>query len=182
MRARSQAPLRGDWSPRSGYELARHLLDISDLTAVFAANDQMALGVLRALHELGRRIPEDISVVGFDDMPEAAHAEDRFIDFRSTYQYDPKTNVITMTREGSTRFSSEVCSPDEFAQMRAGIETIGRDVRAQVIVKSTLPGVARAGAGKSESATAAEAARSASSANNANNAPPRAQKVIAETP
>ena len=39
---------------------------------MFAGNDQMALGVLRALHELGRRVPDDVSVVGFDDIPEAA--------------------------------------------------------------------------------------------------------------
>jgi len=43
------------------------------VTAVFVANDQMALGVLRALHEHGRRVPADISVIGFDDIPEAAH-------------------------------------------------------------------------------------------------------------
>ena len=43
-----------------------------DVTAVFVANDQMALGVLRRLHEAGRRVPSDISVVGFDDIPEAA--------------------------------------------------------------------------------------------------------------
>ena len=40
---------------------------------MFVANDQMALGVLRALHEAGRRIPEDVSVVGFDDIPEAPY-------------------------------------------------------------------------------------------------------------
>jgi len=43
------------------------------VTAVFAANDQMSLGLLRALHEAGRRVPEDVSVVGFDDIPEAAY-------------------------------------------------------------------------------------------------------------
>jgi DNA-binding LacI/PurR family transcriptional regulator len=63
-------PLTGDWSARSGYAAGRGL---ANATAVFAANDQMALGVLRALYELGRRVPDDISVVGFDDIPEAAY-------------------------------------------------------------------------------------------------------------
>ena len=43
------------------------------MTAVFCANDPMALGLLRALSEQGRRVPEDVSVVGFDDIPEAAY-------------------------------------------------------------------------------------------------------------
>ena len=41
------------------------------MTAIFAANDQMALGILRALHETGREVPRDLSIVGFDDIPEA---------------------------------------------------------------------------------------------------------------
>ena len=65
-------PLRGDWSPRSGYRAARRLLGrLEKVTAVFAANDQMALGALRAFAEAGVRVPEDVSVVGFDDIPEA---------------------------------------------------------------------------------------------------------------
>ena len=43
------------------------------MTAIFAANDQMALGVLRAMHEAGRSIPDEVSVVGFDDIPEAPY-------------------------------------------------------------------------------------------------------------
>jgi DNA-binding LacI/PurR family transcriptional regulator len=66
-------PLLGDWSARSGYELGRDLARRTDVTAVFCANDQMALGLLRALHEAGRRVPDDISVVGFDDIPESAY-------------------------------------------------------------------------------------------------------------
>jgi DNA-binding LacI/PurR family transcriptional regulator len=63
---------RGDWSAESGYRAGLRLADRKDCTAVFAANDQMALGLLRALHERGRRVPDDVSVVGFDDIPEAA--------------------------------------------------------------------------------------------------------------
>jgi DNA-binding LacI/PurR family transcriptional regulator len=65
--------LIGDWSPRSGYLLGQELADEPEVTAVFVANDQMALGVLRALHERGREIPREVSVVGFDDIPEAQY-------------------------------------------------------------------------------------------------------------
>jgi DNA-binding LacI/PurR family transcriptional regulator len=65
--------LRGDWTAQSGYEAGQILSRMPDVTAVFVTNDQMALGVLRALHEHGRRVPDDLSVIGFDDIPEAAH-------------------------------------------------------------------------------------------------------------
>jgi DNA-binding LacI/PurR family transcriptional regulator len=67
------APLIGDWSPRSGYELGRRLAADPQVRAVFVANDQMALGFLRALHERGRDIPREVSVIGFDDIPEAQY-------------------------------------------------------------------------------------------------------------
>ena len=66
-------PLSGDWTAASGFELGRRLLARREVTAVFVANDQMALGLLRALHEGGVRVPQDVSVVGFDDVPEAAY-------------------------------------------------------------------------------------------------------------
>ncbi|HET8980383.1 MAG TPA: LacI family DNA-binding transcriptional regulator [Solirubrobacteraceae bacterium] len=66
-------PLIGDWSPQTGYHLGRRMARDRSVTAVFVANDQMALGLLRAMHEAGRRIPEDVSVVGFDDIPEAPY-------------------------------------------------------------------------------------------------------------
>lgn len=62
----------GDWSARSGYEMGHRLAAMPDVTAILAANDQMALGLLRALAERGRDVPGDVSVVGFDDIPEAA--------------------------------------------------------------------------------------------------------------
>jgi DNA-binding LacI/PurR family transcriptional regulator len=62
----------GDWSARSGYEIGHRLAALSEVTAVLCCNDQMALGLLRALTERGRNVPGDVSVVGFDDIPEAA--------------------------------------------------------------------------------------------------------------
>jgi DNA-binding LacI/PurR family transcriptional regulator len=64
--------LRGDWSPLSGYRAGQELAGWvgRGLTAVFVANDQMALGALRALREAGVRTPQDVAVVGFDDIPE----------------------------------------------------------------------------------------------------------------
>lgn len=67
------APLYGDWSARSGYQLGRELAGDGSVTAVFAANDQMALGLLRSLAEAGRAVPARVSVVGFDDIPEAPY-------------------------------------------------------------------------------------------------------------
>ncbi|MFD5748866.1 LacI family DNA-binding transcriptional regulator [Streptomyces sp. NPDC127033] len=64
-------PLRGDWSAESGYRAGLRLAAEPECTAVFAANDQMALGLLRALHESGRAVPGEVSVVGFDDIPDA---------------------------------------------------------------------------------------------------------------
>lgn len=64
--------IRGDWSADSGYAAGLRLVDEPGCTAVFASNDQMALGLLRAFHEKGKAVPEDISLVGFDDVPEAS--------------------------------------------------------------------------------------------------------------
>jgi DNA-binding LacI/PurR family transcriptional regulator len=63
--------LTADWSAASGYRVGQMLARMTDATAVFTANDHLALGVLRALNERGRRVPGEISLVGFDDVPEA---------------------------------------------------------------------------------------------------------------
>jgi DNA-binding LacI/PurR family transcriptional regulator len=65
-------PPSGDWSARSGFELAA-AIGIESGMSIFVANDHMAIGLLSALRERGLRVPEDVSVVGFDDVPEAAY-------------------------------------------------------------------------------------------------------------
>ena len=65
--------LSGDWTAESGYRAGARIIADAGITAVFSSNDQMALGLLHAFREGGRRVPEDISVIGFDDVPEAAY-------------------------------------------------------------------------------------------------------------
>jgi DNA-binding LacI/PurR family transcriptional regulator len=65
--------IEGDWSPASGYVAGRTLALDREMTAVFAANDDMAIGLIRALAESGRSVPDDVSVIGVDDIPSAAY-------------------------------------------------------------------------------------------------------------
>lgn len=66
--------IEGDWTLEGGYQAMHQLLDGgTDFTAVVIGNDSMALGANTALRERGCRIPDDVSIVGFDDIPEAAH-------------------------------------------------------------------------------------------------------------
>ncbi len=66
-------PIEGNWTAQSGYEAGLRLAADPEVTAVFVGNDQMALGVLHAFHELNVAVPGDISIVGFDDTPESAY-------------------------------------------------------------------------------------------------------------
>ncbi len=77
----------GDFTRAAGYSCAQRLLALPEPpTAIFAANDQSAIGALKAAHAAGRRVPDDVSVLGFDNVPEAAYCHpalttvDQFID------------------------------------------------------------------------------------------------------
>ncbi len=66
----------GDWTYDGGYRAAQELLArAKPFTSLFAQNDRMAIGAMRALREVGRRIPEDVSIVGYDDIPVAAYCD-----------------------------------------------------------------------------------------------------------
>ena len=98
----------GDWSTDSGYRIGLELGKRPEVTAIFAANDQMALGAMRALHELGRDIPGDVSVVGFDDMDEARAF------------WPPLTSVRQNFREvgrvAMERLLEQIADPDQTAE------------------------------------------------------------------
>lgn len=85
----------GDWSAESGYLLARRMLETETPSALFVANDQMALGAYRALAEVGLRVPDDVSVIGFDDVDEAA-------------MYPPPLTTVAQDWEGLGRESLRV--------------------------------------------------------------------------
>ena len=64
----------GDWTAASGHRIGLHWVRRKRLpSAIFVANDLMALGLIRAMHDAGIRVPDDVSIVGFDDMPGADH-------------------------------------------------------------------------------------------------------------
>ena len=68
-----EEPTVGDWSPSSGYRFGLSLVSPLDFTAIFVGNDQMALGVIHGFATHGVCVPQDVSIIGFDDIPEAEH-------------------------------------------------------------------------------------------------------------
>ena len=69
----SIAEIEGDWTAQSGYRAMKKLMQQQSFTGIVAGNDQMALGAIHAMIESGIRIPQDMSIVGFDDIPEASY-------------------------------------------------------------------------------------------------------------
>ena len=99
--AGAQAPplVSGDWSARSGYELGQRLVTVRAMTAVFVGNDQMALGILRALHEVGREVPRELSIVGFDDIPEAQYFTPPLTTVRQDFNEMGRKSLMLLLRE-----------------------------------------------------------------------------------
>lgn len=92
-------PLEGDWSPDSGYRLGQVIARIPDVTAVFAANDEMAFGLIRALRERDRPVPDDVSVVGVDDIDLAAYCSPPLTTVRQDF-YRSGAAAVALLVEG----------------------------------------------------------------------------------
>ncbi|UUT34687.1 LacI family DNA-binding transcriptional regulator [Microbacterium elymi] len=89
--------ITGDWTARSGYA-STDAVRASGATAVFAANDQMALGLLTGLHEAGIAVPDELSVVGFDDIPDAAYFWPPLTTVRQDFDELARRAVAALTR------------------------------------------------------------------------------------
>lgn len=95
--------IRGaSWSAEEGYRAGLLLADREDVTAVFAANDPFALGLIKAFEHRGLRVPDDVSVVGFDDVKESAYFRPALttvtLDFEAI-GHIAVTRVLEMIRE-----------------------------------------------------------------------------------
>jgi LacI family transcriptional regulator len=88
---------KGDYSQPAGFVAARRLLALPHPpTAIFAGADCAALGVLEAAHAAGLRVPEDLSVVGFDDIPQAAQAHPPLTTIRQPIEQMGRSAVNTL--------------------------------------------------------------------------------------
>lgn len=115
---------QGDWTPASGYSVGRRIAEERGITAVFCANDEMAFGLIRALNEAGLRVPDDVSVVGFDAIA------------LSEYIYPPLTTV----RQNFDRIGHELVKL-VLSQIRSKGVTLARHDRVvvptELIVRAT---------------------------------------------
>lgn len=116
--------LVGDWSAQSGYGHGLTLAAQREVTAVFAANDHMAMGLLRAFGEAGLQVPRDVSVAGYDDVPE------------SEFQMVPLTTIAIDADPLAERILSELVNMIEIG--RPTTDTV--DVEARLVIRrSTGP-------------------------------------------
>ncbi len=117
------AEVAGDWSAASGYEKGQHILSAAELPdAILVANDQMALGVMRACAEKGIAVPGQISVVGFDDTADSA------------WFSPPLTTIRQAFREAGERSVEWLLAPargDECRQMQLPVTLITRHSSAR---------------------------------------------------
>jgi DNA-binding LacI/PurR family transcriptional regulator len=112
-------PLVGDWTPLSGYRAGQELAGrvaagsarsrAPQVTAVFVANDQMALGVLRAFREAGLSVPGQVAIAGFDDIPEAEYFAPPLTTVRQDFAAVGRAGVelLITTLESGTRPAAE---------------------------------------------------------------------------
>ncbi len=113
----------GDSTMTRGYELCRELLDEkARFSALFSCNDDMALGASKALHQAGLRIPQDVSLFGFDDAPSA-----KWLEPGLSTVYLPIDNMITTAIDRAIACQSAADRNDPAVYRHAGASRVGDD-------------------------------------------------------
>jgi LacI family transcriptional regulator len=103
---------KGDWTTNSGAEKLELLLRRRpDIDALFACNDQMALGALKAAQEMGRRVPQDLGIVGFDDIPEASYFSPPLTTVRQNLVLLGQLTVRELDQQINARIQDESYEP-----------------------------------------------------------------------
>jgi DNA-binding LacI/PurR family transcriptional regulator len=107
---------KGDWTARSGYQIGQEIARNPSITAVYCANDEMAFGLMRALHEHGRRVPEDVSVIGFDNIALSEYSAPPLTTVKQDFERigaELVKMVISQISTGSVQTMSQVVVPTE---------------------------------------------------------------------
>lgn len=106
-------PVGGGWGASTGYEAGRALMDQGVPQAVFAANDELALGLMDAFSEQGLSVPKDVSVVGFDDAPAAAFFRPSLTTIRQDFAElgEDAMRVLVRAIDGETGIASMLVRP-----------------------------------------------------------------------
>lgn len=102
--------IRATWLPGSGYEAGLELGRRGDVTAVLAGNDDLAVGVIRGLFDAGRRVPDDVSVVGFDDQPYTAYLRPTLTTVRQDFREMGRTAVALLREEFASPAPGRRCA------------------------------------------------------------------------
>lgn len=109
-------PAPGGWEAAAGYEAGLRLAAEPQVTAVFCANDELALGLIRAMHEQGRRVPQDVSVVGFDGLSVGEYSFPPLTTVRQNFKRHGREMVelvLEQTASGTLDSSRSVIIPTE---------------------------------------------------------------------
>ncbi|WP_182112371.1 MULTISPECIES: LacI family DNA-binding transcriptional regulator [unclassified Actinotalea] len=123
--------VRGDWTAASGYAVGRELAGNPSLTAVFCANDDMAFGLVRALGEAGLRVPQDVSVVGFDGIELSGFSAPPLTTVRQDFTQigdELVRLVVGQVRHGANAVQDRVLVPTELVvRSSTGPRPVDRD-------------------------------------------------------
>ncbi|MDT7507766.1 substrate-binding domain-containing protein [Bifidobacterium sp. H6bp22N] len=132
MGARVPEPIYSTWDPGEARDIGRALALKEDVTAVFAGNDELAIGVISGLRDMGKRVPEDVSVVGFDGHPLSGYWDPPLTTLRQNFAEAGRSSVDLLLRQINGREQEE----DEMATDENN-EDMRMDIHGKLIIRGS---------------------------------------------